>query len=233
MGRRQDYVIAWLEVRGERFEILVRPEYAFRYREGEGVPLDDVLWIDIVYRDARKGLKASPESLRRAFGVDDPRRVAELILREGEIQLTSEERRKLLEAKRRRVITYIARNAVDPRTGKPIPEARIESAMEELRIGVDLYKDVESQAVEIVRRIARIMPIRLSKALLEVRVPPAYSGRAYGELRRLGEVKKSEWLADGTLLVELEIPAGSQVDVINRIQAISRGGAQVKVRVVE
>ena len=233
MGRRQDYVIAWLEVRGERFEILVRPEYAFRYREGEGVPLDDVLWIDIVYRDARKGLKASPESLRRAFGVDDPRRGAALILREGEIQLTSEERRKLLEAKRRRVITYIARNAVDPRTGKPIPEARIESAMEELRIGVDLYKDVESQAVEIVRRIARIMPIRLSKALLEVRVPPAYSGRAYGELRRLGEVKKSEWLADGTLLVELEIPAGSQVDVINRIQSISRGGAQVKVRVVE
>ncbi|MEB3851749.1 MAG: ribosome assembly factor SBDS [Desulfurococcales archaeon] len=233
MSRRHDYVVAWLEVRGQRFEILVRPEHAFKFKEGEKVDLDDVLWTDTIYRDVRKGLKASPEAVRRAFGTDDPRRVAERILREGEIQLTEEQRRKMLEAKKRKIIAYIARNAVDPKTGKPIPESRIEAAMEELRIGVDLYKPAEAQAVEIVRRLARVMPIKLARAVVHARIPPQFSGRIYRELARLGEVKKADWGHDGSLIVELEIPAGAQVDVVNTIQKLTRGQAQVSVRVVK
>lgn len=232
MTRKHDYVVAWIEVRGQRFEILVRPEYAFRYKEGEKVDLDDVLWTDTVYKDSRKALKASPESLKKAFGTDDIRRIAERILREGEIQLTEEQRRKMLEAKRRKIINYIAKNAIDPVTKKPIPASRIEAAMEEARVGIDLYKDAESQAVEIVRRLARIMRIKLAKAVIEARIPPPYSGRAYGELQKMGELKRADWLPDGSLLVELEIPAGAQVDVTSRIQNIARGQAQVTVKSV-
>ena len=230
--KKHEYVIAWIEVKGQRFEILVRPEKAFEYREGRKVDLDEVLWTDVVYKDSRKGLKASPEALRRAFGTDDIRYVADVILKKGEIQLTEEQRRRMLEAKRRQVISYIARNAIDPKTKLPIPESRIEAAMEQLRIGIDLYKDAETQAVEIVKKLARIMPIRLARALVEVRVPPEYSGRVYGELSRLGTVKKTEWLHDGSLVAELEIPAGAQVEVINRIQSLTRGQATVNVKVV-
>ncbi len=232
MTRKQDFIVAWVEVKGQRFEILVRPENAFRYKEGERVDLDDVLWTDTIYRDHRKGLRASPEALKRAFGTDDPRRIAEIILREGEIQVTSEQRRRLIEAKRRQIINYIARNAVDPRTGRPIPETRIESAMEQLRIGVDPFKDAEAQAVEVVRRLSRVMPIKLARALLEVVIPAQYSGRAYRELARLGELKKTDWLPDGSLKAELEIPAGAQVDVVNKIQSLARGTAVVNVKSV-
>ena len=232
MARKHDYVVAWLEVRGQRFEILVRPEYAFKYREGEEVDLEDVLWTDIVYKDSRRGLKASPESVKKAFGTDDIRRIADRILREGEIQLTEEQRRKMLEAKRRKIINYIAKNAIDPVTKKPIPASRIEAAMEEARVGIDLYKDAESQAVEIVRKLARIMRIKLARALIQAKIPPQYSGRAYSELRRIGELKKADWLPDGSLLVELEIPAGAQVEVASRIQNIARGQAQVVVKSV-
>ncbi|MCE4599569.1 MAG: ribosome assembly factor SBDS [Desulfurococcales archaeon] len=230
MTKKHDYIIAWMEVRGKRFEVLARPEYVFRYREGEELDMDDVLWIDIVYRDSRKGLKASPEELKKAFGTTDVKSIARRIIREGEIQLTEEQRRKLLEAKRRQVINYIARNAIDPSTNKPIPATRIESAMEQLRIGIDLYKDPESQAVEIVRKLARVMRIRLAKALIEARIPPQYSGRVYGELQRMGELKKTEWLSDGSLKVELEIPAGAQIEVVNRIQNMTRGQAQINVK---
>jgi ribosome maturation protein SDO1 len=230
--RKQEYVVAWIAIKGQRFEILVRPEEAFRYREKGDIDLDEVLWTDTVYKDVWRGLKASPESLRKAFGTDDIRVIADKILREGEIQLTSEQRRRLLEAKRRAVIRYIAKNAIDPTTGKPIPESVIEAAMEQLRIGVDLYKDPESQAVEIVRKLSRVMPIRLARALLEVVIPPPYSARAYGALQRLGDLKKTEWLADGSLKAELEIPAGAQVEVINKIQSISGGTATVNVKSV-
>jgi conserved hypothetical protein TIGR00291 len=229
---RRGYVVAWIEIKGERFEVLVRPEPAFRYREGEKVDLSEILWSDIIYKDSRKGLKASPESLRKAFGTDDVRVISERILREGRIQLTEEERRRLLEAKRRKIITYIVRNAVDPKTGMPIPESRIEAAMEELRVSIDLYRDAESQALEIVSKLSRIMPIRIAKALIEAVIPPDTAGRAVSEVKRIGDVKRSEWLKDGSLKLEVEVPAGAQIDVINRIQSLARGRASVNVKVV-
>ncbi|MCE4610097.1 MAG: ribosome assembly factor SBDS [Desulfurococcales archaeon] len=233
MGRKQDYIVAWITIKGKRFEILVRPDPAFKFKEGEKVDLDDVLWTDTIYRDVKKGLKASPEEVKKAFGTDDIKKIAVKILKEGEIQLTEDQRRKLIEAKKRQIITYIARNAIDPKTGKPIPEARIETAFEQLRIGVDPFKSAESQALEAVRQIARLMPIRIAKALVRALIPAQYSGRVYKELRRLGEVKRTDWQTDGSLLVELEIPAGSQIDVVSRLQNLTRGSAKIDVKVVK
>jgi ribosome maturation protein SDO1 len=210
----------------------VRPEQAFRYREGEKVDLGEILWTDTIYKDSRKGLKASPESLRKAFGTEDVRVIVERILKEGRIQLTEEERRRLLEAKRRKIITYIVRNAVDPKTGMPIPESRIEAAMEELGVSIDLYRDAESQALEIVSKLSRIMPIKIARALIEAVIPPDIAGRVVSEVKRIGDVRRSEWLKDGSLKLEVEVPAGAQIDVINRIQGLAKGRASVNVKVV-
>jgi ribosome maturation protein SDO1 len=229
---RKSYVVAWIEIKGERFEVLVRPEHAFRYREGEKVDLGEILWTDTIYKDSRKGLKASPESLRKAFGTEDVRVIVERILKEGRIQLTEEERRRLLEAKRRKIITYIVRNAVDPKTGMPIPESRIEAAMEELGVSIDLYRDAESQALEIVSKLSRIMPIKIARALIEAVIPPDIAGRVVSEVKRIGDVRRSEWLKDGSLKLEVEVPAGAQIDVINRIQGLAKGRASVNVKVV-
>ncbi|MCE4624463.1 MAG: ribosome assembly factor SBDS [Desulfurococcales archaeon] len=233
MTRKHDYVVAWITIKGKRFEILVRPDPAFKYKEGTPVDLDEILWTDTIYRDSRKGLKASPEEVKKAFGTTDVKKIAERILKEGEIQLTEEQRRKLIEAKKRQIINYIAKNAIDPKTGKPIPVTRIETAFEQLRIGVDPFKDAESQAIEAVKRIATLMPIRLAKAVVKATIPPQYSGRVYKELRRLGKVLKTDWLHDGSLVVELEIPAGSQVDVVQRLQTLTRGSAVVNVKVMK
>jgi len=232
-GKKPDYIIAWIEVKGKRFEILVRPDPAFRFKEGEKVDIEDVLWTDTIYRDSRKALKASPNEVKAAFGTLDVKKIAEKILREGNIQLTEEQRRKLIEAKKKQIITFIARNAIDPKTGRPIPETRIETAFEQLRISVDPFKDAESQAIEAVRQIARLMPIKLAKALVRVVIPPQFSGRAYRELARLGNLLKAEWKNDGSLVAELEIPAGSQVEVVQRIQSIAKGQARVDVKVVK
>ncbi|MEM1938772.1 MAG: ribosome assembly factor SBDS [Acidilobaceae archaeon] len=232
MSKKPGYVVAWIEVKGERFEILVKPEYAFRYREGEKLDIDSVLWSDTVFKDSRKGLKASPEGLKKVFGTDDIRVIADRILREGKIQLTEEERRKMLEAKRRKIVAYISRNAIDPKTKLPIPESRIESAMEELGVGIDLYKDAESQAIEIVSKLARIMPIKLAKAVIDAIIPSDVASRVLSEAKKLGDVKRSEWLKDGSLKIELEIPAGAQVDVISKIQEFARGKAIINVKVV-
>ncbi len=223
------YVIARYEARGHRFEILVNPDLALQVKEGKDVSVDELLVGDIVYKDARKGLKASPESLREVFGTDDIRRIAIEIVRRGELQLTAEQRRAILEAKRRQIINFIARNAVDPKTKLPIPPKRIEHAMEQARVSIDPYRSVESQAQEIISKISRIIPIKIARAILLIDIPPQFSGRIYKQLMGLGKIKRSNWLSSGTLQVELEIPAGMQDEVINKINKLTRGTASIKI----
>ena len=226
------YVVARYEVKGRKFEILVNPDKALQYREGAKLNIDDVLVGDYVYKDVRRGDRASPEELKKIFGTDDIKKVADAIIKKGELQLTTEQRRKLLEAKKRQIINYIARSAVDPHTKTPIPPQRIEKAMEEVRVSVDLYKSVEEQATQIIRAIARVLPIKIAKAYIVVRVPPEVAAKAYQELRRLGEVKNEKWLNDGSYHVEIELPAGMQAEVIDRINRATRGAAEVNVKVV-
>jgi ribosome maturation protein SDO1 len=222
-------VVALLEVGGKRFEVLVNPDLAFEYRQGKPVNLEDMVISDAVYTDLRKGLRASPDLLRRVFGTDDVVRVAAEIVKRGELQLTAEQRRKIIEAKKRQLINYIARNAIDPRTKLPIPPARIEAAMEQARVGVDPYKSIEEQAPQVIRAISRVIPIKIAKALLRIRVPPEYSGRVAGALQKLGELKNMDWRSDGSLVAEIEIPAGLQQEVIDKLNKLTRGSAEVKV----
>ncbi|MCD6487980.1 MAG: ribosome assembly factor SBDS [Desulfurococcales archaeon] len=223
------YVIARYEAKGHRFEILVNPDLAFKLKEGKEVDVNEMLVGDIVYKDARKGLKASPESIKQVFGTTEIKIVAKEIVKHGEIQLTTEQRRQLLESKRRQIINFIARNAIDPKTKLPIPPKRIELAMEQARVSIDPFKSVESQANEIISKIARIIPIKIAKAYIAVRVPPSYSGRIYKQLTGLGELKKTAWLSDGSLLAEIEIPAGLQDEIINKINKLTRGQASIKI----
>ncbi|KSW11438.1 RNA-associated protein [Pyrodictium occultum] len=222
-------VVARLEVGGKRFEVLVNPELAFEYKQGRQVNLEELVISDAVYTDLRRGLRASPDLLRKVFGTDDVVKIAAEIVKRGELQLTAEQRRRLIEAKRRQIINYIARNAIDPQTKLPIPPARIEAAMEQARVGVDPFKSVEEQAQQIVRAISRIIPIKIAKALLRIVVPPEYSGRVAGSLSKLGEVKHMDWRSDGSLVAELEIPAGLQQEVMDKLNKLTRGNVDVKV----
>ncbi|MEM3948331.1 MAG: ribosome assembly factor SBDS [Zestosphaera sp.] len=228
----KEYVIARLEKSGSRFEILVNPEKALKYKEGELGDVAEVLVGDIVYKNVKKGDKASPQDLIRAFGTTDVRVVADTILKKGELQLTTDQRRGLIEQKKRLIVSYIAKSVVDPKTKTPIPPQRIEKAMDEARISVDLYKTVEEQASKIVKELVRVLPIKVAKALITIKVPPAIAGRAYSELKKLGEVKNERWLSDGALYMEVEIPAGMQNEVIDSINRVTKGDVELSVKVM-
>ncbi|HID73596.1 MAG TPA: ribosome assembly factor SBDS, partial [Thermoplasmata archaeon] len=124
----EDAVIARYEAKGERFEILVDPDLAKAFIEGDSTDLDEVLAVDSIFRDVRKGDRASTESMEKVFGTTEFMDIARRILLKGEIHLTTEQRREMLEQKRKQIVTYIARNAINPRTMAPHPPQRIENA---------------------------------------------------------------------------------------------------------
>ena len=223
------YVIARYEAKGHRFEVLVNPDLAIKLKEGKSISIDDVLVSDFIYKDAKKGLKASPEAMREVFGTDDPRTVAAEIIKRGEIQLTAEQRRKLIEEKKAQILNLIAKNAVDPKTKLPIPIKRLEIALERARVSIDPFKPAEQQLESIVSQLAKVIPIKIARAYVIVKLPPEHASKGLKALQLMGAIKKTTWLSDGSLEVELEIPAGLQQELIDRVNAITRGSGDVKI----
>ncbi|ARM75913.1 ribosome assembly factor SBDS [Acidianus manzaensis] len=229
----KDYVVVKYESHGERFEILVKPKEALLFRSGKSISLSDTVISDTIYKDVKKGLKASPASLKKVFGTTDFETVAKEILLKGELPVTAEQRKEMIESKRKQLIDFIHRNAIDPKSGLPIPPTRIEAALEQTKFQVDLNKDIESQAMEAIHGLARIMPIKIARAILEIKVPQKYSSKVKSQLHNLGNVKKSNWLSDGSLIAEIEIPAGAQEEVIDKLNSITKGEVEVKVNQVK
>ena len=213
----------------DHFEILVKPQQALDYKLGKQVPISQVLMIEEVYSDSGKGTRASEEKLQKYFSTTDPTKIAEEILKSGELQLTTDQRRQLVEDKRKQIITIITRNAVDPRSGTPHPPLRIEQAMSQIRLSIDPYKSAEEQAKMVIEELRPILPLKMEQMKIAVKVFPEHAARAYNAFKSFGTVTKEEWQADGTLMAVLEMPAGMYGSFIDRVGKLTQGSIQTKV----
>ncbi len=223
----ENTIIARLEKSGEKFEILVDPKLSYEYKTGARKTLENVLVVEEVFSDARKGERQNVSALKKAFGTTDVMEVARRIFAEGELQLTTEQRRKLVEEKKAKIIALIAREAVDPRTKAPHPPTRVEKALEEAGFHVDAFKSAEEQAVAAIEKIREIIPISLEKIRVAVKVPAEFAGKTFGLLREYG-MRGEEWGADGSLSCVCEFPAGMLGEFSDRLNKATAGQAQTK-----
>jgi len=221
-------VVARLESHGEKFEILVDPDLAVRYRQGNPIELEDMVAALSVFENASRGTRASDEALAKVFTTTDFPAVANRIIQKGEIHLTAEQRRQMIAEKRRQVITFIARNAVNPQTALPHPPQRIEMAMEEVRVNIDLYKSLDELVKETVKALRPILPIRFEEVRIAVKIPPDFASKAYGEIQASAQMEKEEWQKDGSWICVVRIPAGIQGDFYEMINRVTRGQGEVR-----
>jgi ribosome maturation protein SDO1 len=223
------YTTVHLSLEGQHYEVLVNPDAALSFKQGRNVEPSAVIVADEVYTDANKGLRASSEKLKLHFGTDDHAKAALEVLKRGELNLTQEQRRRLTEEKRKAVIAIISKNYVDPRTLLPHPPLRIDQAMQEARVSIDPFQDANEQAKGVIDSLRTILPLKSEKIRLHVRVAAQYSGQTIGILKNFGEIKKEDWGADGTLSAIVEIPAGGQPSLLDRLGSTTKGAAQVSV----
>ncbi|HJJ47239.1 MAG TPA: ribosome assembly factor SBDS [Methanocorpusculum sp.] len=227
-----DAVTARLETHGLKFEILVDPELADKMRHGdESIVLEDVVATLHIYENASHGDKSSDEDLQKVFKTTSFNEIAKQIILKGEIHLTTEQRRHLTEDKRRRVITYIARNAVNPQTGLPHPVARIDIALKQVRINFDPFRSVEDLVKETVKALRPILPIRFEERRIAAKFPLDFAAKAYGAVVGAPYVnlEKSEWQNDGSWICVVTIPAGMQEEFFNLCNGVAKGDALLKI----
>jgi len=214
---------------GEKFEILVKPDPALEFKLGKIKDISSILVSDEIYTDSNKGTRASSEKLLKAFKTEDTTAIAEKILKKGVLNLTTDQRRKMISEKRKQIVNFIVKTYVDPKSHLPHPPLRIEQAMEDGRVSIDPHKNAEEQIKDIVDKLRSIIPLKSENLVLEIIVPAQFASQSYSVLKSTGTLQKEEWQSNGSLKAILEIPAAARPNVIDRLGSITKGTASIEV----
>jgi len=225
-----DVTVVKFSFEGEKFEILVKPDPALDFKLGKKKDMSSVLVSDEIYTDSSKGTKPSKEKLLKAFKTEDFAEIAQKIMEKGDLNLTTDQRRKMIDEKRKRIVESIAKTYVDPRSHLPHPPLRIEQAMKDGRVSVDPQKSADEQIKDIVEKLRSIIPLKSENLELEIIIPAQYAAKSYSVLKSTGTLKREDWLANGSLKAILEIPAAARPNVIDRLGSITKGTATVEVK---
>ena len=214
---------------GEKFELLVKPDPALDYKMGKKKDISAVLVSDDIYTDFGKGTRPTTEKLLKAFKTEDQTEIAQIILEKGDLNLTTDQRRKMMEDKKKQIVTYIAKTYVDPKSHLPHPPLRIEQAMKDGRVSVDPQKSVDEQVKDIVEQLRSIIALKSESLKLEIVIPAQFASQSYAVLKSVGSLESEEWQNNGSLKAILEIPAAARPNVIDRLGSITKGSASVEV----
>ena len=225
----EDAVIARLESGGHRFEILIDPNEAQSYKEGDEIDWEDSMAVDGVWADSAKGERSPENILDEFFGSSDLIEIYKKILTEGTIQLTSEQKKEMIDNKRKQILSHIVANAMNPQTGGAHPPQRIENAIVEAKYNFDPIRSVEKQVEDIVRKIRPLIPISFEKVKAAVKIPAIHVGKCYGQISGLGTIENEEYQSDGSWIGIIKMSAASYNELENLLGAVTKGSAELKI----
>lgn len=220
-------IIAKCVKNGKHFEVLVDPDIAYDLKEGRIVSLSRMLAVNDVFTDAKKANRAGPSDILAAFGTNDVEKVAEDIVKHGEIQLTTEFRRRKIDEKRKQIAAFISKNAVNPQTKLPHPPERIIAAMEQAHVSVDPFKSADIQIEGIMKELKKVIPISVEEMTLFVEIPAKYTASAYSIVKEFG-IQQDKWLSNGDFVAKITIPIAMKETIYRRLGNATEGAARIE-----
>jgi len=223
-----DAIIARLESHGETFEVLLDPAVMTLLKQGKRIDIVEYLAVEEVFKNSGKGTRPAEGKVKEVFGTDDISEIARRIVEKGEVQMTVEQRKEMLEAKRNQVVSYIAANAINPQTKLPHPHLRIELALEEAKFHVDPFKPLEKEIDEAMKLLRPLLPIRFEKSKVAIKLKGDDYGRCFDDMVRCGVIDREEWTADGSWIGTMELPAGMVQELTEKLKHKTKGSASIK-----
>ena len=223
-----DTTVVRYSFEGEKFEILVKPDPALDYKLGKKKDISSVLISDEIYTDFGKGTKPSTEKLLAAFKTEDKTEIAQIMFEKGDLNLTTDQRRKMVEQKRKQIVAHIVANAMNPQTGGPHPPQRIENAIDEVRYSVDPMENMDKQIEKIIKSIKTLIPISFEKIRVAVKIKAIHVGKCYGQITSLSKIESEEYQKDGSWIGMLEMSAASFAKLEDALGSLTKGTAETK-----
>ncbi|MBT4066123.1 MAG: ribosome assembly factor SBDS [Euryarchaeota archaeon] len=212
-------VLARWEHGGKRYEILVDPDLVDAFRsDAAKVDINDFLATDEVWHDARGGDRPTEDAIDSTFGTQDISEIAAMIIEKGSIQLTTNQRKDMVEQKRQLIIQEIHSTAIDPKAKTPHPKTRIELALDECRFSVDPFKRLDVQVKDAINALKPLIPLSFEPVRIAFRI----SSSGYGGAGRLLRpyLDKEEWLSNGDWACIIECPPGLASGLIGKVKGV-------------
>ena len=204
------------------FETMVDLEKAIKFRKGEKIGINEVIRDNAIYTELKKGMRAGSDVLISAFETDNFAEVVGKIVKRGDLEVTQEFRDEATETRRKQVVDFLSKNALDARTNRPFTPDMISSALKQAGTKIE-NQPVEKQIKNIIESLSKILPIKIETKKLRVRIPAQHTGKIYGLLQEYKE--KEDWLSNGDLEVVLNIPVGLQSDFYDKLNSVTHGSA--------
>jgi len=224
----EDAVIARYETGGNRFEILIDPKAAQNYSEGDEIDWEDAIAADGIWSDSSKGERTPDILVNNTFETTNLIDIYKRILTDGTIQLTSQQRKEMVEQKRKQIVAHIVANAMNPQTGGPHPPQRIENAIDEVRYSVDPMENMDKQIEKIIKSIKTLIPISFEKIRVAVKIKAIHVGKCYGQITSLSKIESEEYQKDGSWIGMLEMSAASFAKLEDALGSLTKGTAETK-----
>src|SRR3989344_7271916 len=227
-------VFARLQKKGKEFEILVDPELAVKAKEdlkkGKDVEMNDILAAEGIFFDTKKGTRAGKKDLILAFDTDDAEVIAKMIVRDGKIYTSQDQRHKQTQEKWDRIVALIAMNAIDAKTKIPIPKKTVEDALRKAVFRIDDNKTVENQMQDAIKKIKELIPLSFNQKTLQINnIAPNLVTPCLNLSKNLGSITKENWNQDKSLTLTVSVPVGLKEEFIDRLNAITHGNADIKI----
>jgi ribosome maturation protein SDO1 len=221
--------LAKLKKGGESFEVILKDvDLALEIRAGKDVDVRDAMNGDLIFHNASKGDQAKEGNMKQWLGTENHLEAAKIIIQKGDIQLTSEQRKRMLEEKRKKIISYIHTNACDPKTKLPLPLQRIELAMTEAKISIDPADKIDYQIEKIIPKLQPILAMSFEKVNIRIIVSAKYAGTAYSRIKGHYNINDEKWRTDGSIQIDIEIVAGMKSDLYSVLNKITSGEVQIE-----
>jgi len=216
-------VVIRLKKSGLKFEVLADPNKALEFKKGKSITVEEIIAYPGVYHDVRRGDAIPENELQTNFGTTDVFQIAKKIIIEGELQFTTEQKRKFVEEKTKEIADIISRRGINPQTNTVHPLQRILNAMDKAGVHVDPIIEAELQVNKIVESIKPLLPIKFQRIIVQVVIPSQFSGKTYSVLKRTVGKFDEQWLNDGSLQITLDIPAGAMEEMFKKIGDLTKG----------
>lgn len=214
--------IARLRHDNKVFEIMVDLDSAMKIRKGESSDVNEAVRDTAIWSDLKKGMRAGDNDLKDAFGTTEFDKIVERIIKKGNLEVTQEYRDESLEQKKKQVVDFLVRNAVDAQTNRPFTPDMIESSIKQAGVKIE-NQPVDKQINRIMETLKSVLPIKIETKKIKIKIPAEHTGKVYGLIQDYKE--KEDWLNDGSLEVILNIPVGIQSDFYDKLNNITHGSA--------
>jgi ribosome maturation protein SDO1 len=135
----------------------------------------------------------------------------------------------MVEQKKNQIANIIARKGINPQTNTPHPPQRILNAMEQAGVNIDPFVDAELQVDKVLKEIKALLPIKFQKVVIQFKIPPQYSSKVFSIIKRSADVKNEKWLDDGSLELNIEVLAGVQDEIFQKISSLTHGNFESKI----